>query len=531
MNPKKGSNTINQTISSAIIEISILLACIWIYIHTAIQKPFFGGSDLVSNLLPIVHYRYSILQEHTLPLNTQLWYGGRPQWMNPLWSFCYLPATLIWLALPLHWGARVVLGGHLLAAVMVGWYFVRRLLPGTPERLLAALLLVSPITVTPMLGHIEKLLAWPWVLLGLQVLLRTDVKPRRQGLIAGISLSMIALAGSNYYVLYTLVLYGTLLVANRSRPLLAGFGRGSLLGLLHVPSVVYLVGVARGDKQDSSAYIITWKQAFEALFLGPINTPAIHESFALIGVASGIALVVFGTQAALVRRFPRPALAMLVATLIALMLATATLYQGHPLLDTFRITSRAMAFAALALTTALLLCAQANPASKQPRWSRPVLIILLVLAVGQAAPVWWHVRPQGSEDWLDNSGATRLAMDLQQQQTRSLWISKSTPQDELVYLAVNEHGISLPNAYFGHMGQTITASGDICGYSFEKLLSEWPPQFQQAFHLRTDTWPPIPVATIAYDNFTFTKEYIIGNKTRYVYTVVCKDNPLSNQQP
>ena len=63
------------------------------YCSDALRAPFFGGaeSDLLSNLLPVVHYRYSILHDGVLPLHTDLWYGGRAQWQNPLWSFFYLP--------------------------------------------------------------------------------------------------------------------------------------------------------------------------------------------------------------------------------------------------------------------------------------------------------------------------------------------------------------------------------------------------------------------------------------------------------
>src|SRR5688500_4153055 len=93
----------------------------FIFCWDALIAPFWSDGDLWSNLLPVVHFRQSILVESTFPLYTTLWYGGHYQWMNPLSSFLYLPATIIWLLFPLDWGTRILMVGHLIFSLYMGW--------------------------------------------------------------------------------------------------------------------------------------------------------------------------------------------------------------------------------------------------------------------------------------------------------------------------------------------------------------------------------------------------------------------------
>src|SRR6266508_6600759 len=91
-----------------------------LYCSSALIAPFWNDNDTWSNLLPVIHFRHSILEQHTLPLYTDLWYGGRAQWANPLWNFLYLPSTIIWLVTPLDWGTRIIFLGHLIFSLLVG---------------------------------------------------------------------------------------------------------------------------------------------------------------------------------------------------------------------------------------------------------------------------------------------------------------------------------------------------------------------------------------------------------------------------
>jgi len=46
-----------------------------LYCWSALDAPFWNDNDTWSNLLPVIHFRHSILDQHTLPLYTDLWYG------------------------------------------------------------------------------------------------------------------------------------------------------------------------------------------------------------------------------------------------------------------------------------------------------------------------------------------------------------------------------------------------------------------------------------------------------------------------
>src|SRR5215208_4851657 len=82
----------NREYQSCFGVVSLILFAL-LYCSSALISPFWGDNDTWSNLLPIIHYRHSIL----LPFHTDLWYGGQEQWANPLWSFLYFPSTIIWL--------------------------------------------------------------------------------------------------------------------------------------------------------------------------------------------------------------------------------------------------------------------------------------------------------------------------------------------------------------------------------------------------------------------------------------------------
>src|SRR5215510_1626609 len=125
------------------ITISGLTAFALLYSLFALLAPFWNDNDTWSNLLPIIHFRHSILDQHTLPLFTDLWYGGRPQWANPLWSFFYLPSTVIWLITPLDWGARIVFLGHLIFSLLAARKLTTLFLEPELERFSASIILTS----------------------------------------------------------------------------------------------------------------------------------------------------------------------------------------------------------------------------------------------------------------------------------------------------------------------------------------------------------------------------------------------------
>ena len=134
----------NQRLQPSLANCALIAFAI-LYCLSALLAPFWSDNDTWSNLLPIIHYRNSILDQHSLPLFTDLWYGGRFQWANPLWSFLYFPSTLIWLIMPLDWGARIIFLGHLIFSLLIGKKLAALFLESELERISSAILLCSPI--------------------------------------------------------------------------------------------------------------------------------------------------------------------------------------------------------------------------------------------------------------------------------------------------------------------------------------------------------------------------------------------------
>jgi hypothetical protein len=203
------------------------------------------------------------------------------------------------------------------------------------------------------LGHFEKVLAWPWVLLGLGFLFDESRSPLRRGAAAGGCLGVIALTGANYYAFYAGVLFGALGLCLSWRFLLGLLG-GSLVGLLHLPSVLYLIGEPRGSVAESiPLYRVTAAEAVHYMFLGMPGAEARFESYAMIGLPAVALLIVYGLRPLFGGRGAssdrRSSIALLFGLGIFCLLATGALYRGHHLLDNLRVPSRAMAFVAITL--------------------------------------------------------------------------------------------------------------------------------------------------------------------------------------
>jgi hypothetical protein len=491
------------------------MVCLF-YCAEALQAPFFGGLDMLSNLLPVAHYRVSILEHHAIPWYTDLWYGGRYQWMNPLWNFMYIPSTVIFLIWPLQWATRIVLCGHLIFSALVGRSLASVFFKDELRRVMGALLLIASFSAALFAGHLEKILAWPWVLLGLLVLLDAHRDDLKRGLLSGICLGIIALAGANYYVLYAGILYTVIIASFANKRLVLGFITGSLTGILHLPTVWHLFGYARGDiALTIPRYSVTFSTVFNELFIG---THFQWERFAIIG-APMICLLAWCSYCLLFRAAKvnnmvrRRCIAFLVAASILTLLATGTLYQGHHLLDTFRLPSRAMPFVAVAILLFIFSCSGdlvCHAPSSAKRW---IVAILMVVSVVQVSLTCWTIRPIGSKYWLDNSGATEIAMFLKSQKAHSVWIDNLT-RDMLIHLALNLNGISVPIAYYGDMGQTVPITGAYCGYSFDFFLVDHSER-------QLDEYDLLGKGKIPASNMHLVNTIEVAERRWDVYRVVC----------
>ena len=456
--------------------IALLVIIALIYCSAAIAAPFWGNNDTWSNLLPIIHYRKSILEQHVLPLNTDLWFGGRAQWQNPLWSFPYFPATLVWLSVPLDWGARIVFTGHLIFALLAGWKLSTLFLSEEAGRVATAIILTAPMLAALAPGHIETVMAWGWLLLALYFLLNEKFSPAVRGAGAGICWGIVALTGANYHVLYAGILLVPLAFSYQNPRLLVFFVGGSLIGLIHLPTVWHLIGVSRGNPTQS---IVEWsidlRGILTALSFGPAYTMN-WETWAPVGVPIVylfFRFLVLDTRQSLVTHtlaFTRRQIVLLLTLIILILLATGALYQGQHLLDTFRTSGRAISVIALTTMLYVLISHTVSAKTDTPR-SRKFYRWLLVIAAVQVGLVSWLIRPPGSQYNLDNSDAQQLIQILQADQAKSVWMQMEGLQYMYIQAALTEHNVALPNVYYGDMGQIIPVRGPYCGFSFDHLIS------------------------------------------------------------
>lgn len=509
-----------EALRRRLIPYSLLAVVSLIYCWPAIQAPLFGGGDLTSNMLPIVHYKRSILNEGTLPLYTDLWYGGRAQWQNPLWSFLYLPATIFWLLLPLPWAARVIIVGHLIIAVWIGWEIASRFLKSEISRIFAALLFLSPIIVRLERGHLEKIYAWPWILLIVLAILKVTNSDTKDGLIIGIALAMITHAGASYYLFYTVVLLGLLGLSRLSKRFVLAISVVAIPAiLLRLPSLLFMTGVDR----IRVGFQLSFVEVFEALFLRFVD----FESFSIIGLPILI-MIVWST--ALWFRSSNKYLgrnllffSALVAAAIFILMATGQLYRGHHLLDTLRVVNRSMAFASLSLLLAGLIYAQDMQAAIGR--TIPLTTILLGISAILVLTNWWKIQPTGGI-WLDQSGASEIVEYLSTEGAESVWLLPPEPEIRLVGIGLNEEGIALPDWYYGQMGQEKPTTGDYCGYAFDYLLTTR--HLYDEFVIKGGTRGKPIFVTIHSDNLEPVAEYELEQQMYQIYRVSCETGPYGS---
>lgn len=448
-----------------------------LYSFSALVSPFWVGNDAWSNLLPIIHYRDSILNDRSLPLYTDLWYGGRAQWENPLWSFLYPPATVVYLFTPLDWGTRIVYAGHLLFILFSGRRLASLFSDFELEKTAAAILFASPVLPAFTAGQSEKIMSWGWVLLGVYFLLSLRRSEWETGLWAGLCLGIIPLTGSNYYAFYAGILFSFLLIGRGKWKTAAFFALGASIGLLHLPSVLYLAGESRGNvAQSIQEFRLSIAGVVTSLSIG-LAKPMGWETWAPVGVP-----VVYLFFKKIYLKFKHAGAwmplerSLMISLLIFVLLGTGLAYTGHHLLDTFRVPMRAVSFIALVV---LLVVIVRPPQAQGQRNS------LLILSAVQVAVLSMMIRPDGALYSPYDAQAQHLADLLKQSGAKSVWISMRELNDMYIQAVLNQNGLSLPNVYYGDMGQEVKITGDYCGYSFDHLVVP-APAVKDSIELKAD---------------------------------------------
>jgi hypothetical protein len=506
--------------------ICFLILFAMIYCLAALIAPFWNDNDTWSNLLPVIHYRQSILNEHTLPLYTELWYGGRAQWANPLWSFLYLPATLVWLTTPLDWGTRIVFLGHFIFALLAARKLVSLSLQHEIERVCAAIILCSPILPALTAGHVEKVMSWGWVLLSLYFLLNSELTAAKRGLFSGICLGIIPLTGANYYPLYAALLLIPLALSYKDRKLMLFFVLGASLGLLHIPSVWQMVGHPRAHAKFFVA-LNSIKLIDIALSLSTgISRTTSWETWAPVGLPT--LYIVAKIIATKIRQFrakhdlvtSNQNIAVLISTVILILLATGIAYQGHNLLDAFRVPSRAMAFIALAIMVFVLM--NVRIIGSNHTTAHPSIRFLLVLSALQIMVSGWQIRPLGSVHSPYDPAVQNLADTLRADSAKRVWFSEIDLGYMYIHVGLNRNRLSLPVVYYGDMGQKFEIAGNHCGYSFDHLIARLPIE-GSAIELNSNVEWSQTKSEISLDQLFLIKQLQLGNDKFNVYRVKCNE--------
>jgi hypothetical protein len=493
------------------------------YCYSALISPFWGDNDTWSNLLPIIHYRHSILLQHTWPLHTDLWYGGRDQWANPLWSFLYLPSTIIWLIFPLDWGARIVFLGHLIFSLLAGRVLAGLFLKSEIERISAAIILTSPMLPALVAGHFEKVMSWGWILLALFFLLNRNLTSARRGLGAGICLGIVPLTGANYYTFYAAILLIPLTLSYRDLRLFYYFCIGSLIGSLHVLNVWQMAGHTRVNaKEYIERFSVNLWGSISALSIG-FSKPLGWETWTPIGVLTLCLFVWLLAKKAAAFYKTKAAISaqetsLIISTAVLLLFATGTIYWNQTWFDLFRVPARALAFVALAVTIFVLINARALIELSVAKRDR--LRFILVISAFQIVVSGWFIRPQGSVHSPYEVSVQHLAQVLTADHAKSVWISMRTLSDMYIHIGLTENNLALPNVYYGDMGQDIQLTGGYCGYSFDHAIA-FAPIKKPMLELNADTEWSNAKWVISLDNLVLVEQVNVNDKLVNIYRVIC----------
>ena len=483
------------------------------YCLPALKAPFWVGNDAWSNLLPIIHYRDSILNNHAFPVHTDLWYGGRNQWENPLWSFLYFPATAIYLVTPLDWGTRIVYFGHLIFILLTARKLSSLFLASEIERISAAFILTSPSLPAFTGGQTEKIMSWGWILLGLYFLFEKRRRVQQRGLFTGLCLAVIPITGSNYHALYAGILFVPLVVSSKDKKIIAFFILGAMIGLVHLPSVLYLIGHSRANAEQSIRELsLSFSGIVSSLSIG-LAKPMGWETWAPVGIPvvylffRKIILKIknLGSMTSLEK-------SLLFTLIILTLLVTSLAYQGHHLLDSFRVPARAISFIALVVVLFVL--------TDQAGSDKMRIGIFITISALQVGILSFMIQPYGAVNGPYDPQAQTLANVLKADGAKRVWISMRELNDMYIQVVLTQNGIALPNVYYGDMGQEVEIAGNFCGYSFDHLIA-LTPVLGRSLELKADMEWSNANGEISLNDLALVKLVLIHDTPYYVYRVVC----------
>jgi hypothetical protein len=517
------------------ITVAFALIITAVFMFEPLRAPFFARNDGLSDLLPIIQYKYSILNEHALPLHTDLWYGGRAQWENPLSSILYFPVTFQYLLFPLNIATKIVYFLHFFASLIMGYWIAKQFIDKWLIQLSIGIMFTSPMVLMINNGHVEKIFSWPWVLAGLGFLFNKEMSNAKKGLFAGICLGIIPLTGSNYYAFYALILFPLLVSSFPVKKVWPYFVLGSSIGLLHLPFVAYLAQITDRGQAAFNIEInhMNLSALFKSLFLGNSQFLVVNdwESYSLIGLPFALCLLVsvFLISKRLLGRQKieniHQILAVIFAGIVFLCIALGWAYRWSHLLDTFRIPSRVTPFIGLVLIVFFLLAYKNIPSeTKVERYVKKGVEILVIFSTLQIMWYSWNLRPSGSDFWIDNPGVMELTTYLKEQKAKNVWIDPYSDTSIVLPVSLMNQNIGVINPYYGDMGQSEKITGKYCGYSFDFLLLN-EKQTIDNYTFSSDNWAREEIPTPADPKkFIYLRSFRIMYDLWHVYATQCTIN-------
>lgn len=426
--------------------------------------PYIG--DGTSLLLPALHARDSILHGH-LPIYTDLWYGGRYQFMNPLWKGFYPPWWLLFIpGIPILLAQKVLVAVHFIATTSIAYYYARQDFEWWVAVPLA-LLFVFPMAVFK--GHMWKTFSWPWVTLLMWQLTKSRItRPtQRHGMIAGICLGTMLLTGGSYYFFYFAGLVAALVVALRQRVFVVGVMKGSLVGLPKIIFSFIPVMILGGERPSlgkslSPSQLITgltgfWIDASEWTI--ELENHMFFEGYAVIGLPACLlaACAFLYAYRHPQRERSRWFLGVMGAALFGVLLATgwSILYQ-LPGVEKFRAGARANSLVAITLLLAVWFTLRI--VTRQRRTIVTAAVTgLLVLSVINGTIAWGLAYDTHSvqstagdrvTDSVVSAGCDRVWME-----GRGGLENKQLPYKSSISFELTQRGIPLQAVYYAPFGQ------------------------------------------------------------------------------
>jgi hypothetical protein len=322
----------------------------------------------------------------------------------------------------------------------------------------------------------------------------------------------------------SLILLFPLVFSFRDIKLFFSFCLASLIGLIHLVSIWQMIGSERVHaKTYIEAYSVDVWGSIMALSTG-FSDPLSWETWSPIGILTlclfGFFLVkkVMGTISKEEFQISTQAIAILISGLILLLLATGIVYPYQSWLDLFRVPARALAFVALAILLFILI--NAPDMVERSLIKHQTLQLVLLISAVQIVASSWFIRPKGSVHSPYEAPVQRLANVLKADSAKSVWISTRNLGDMYIHVGLTANHLSLPNVYYGDMGQDIELLGNYCGYSFDHLIV-FAPVDKDPIKLEADTEWSNTSGEISLENLSLLEQVKVDDKTLNIYRVNC----------